>query len=312
MKNNTELRYKINKLIDKQDIAYPTIIIFICNTILLLYLFYIRNYIPYILYLICSSICLYINFTPFHEASHKLIAVKKYNYLNNIIGHLSSAIYSTSYLGWKHVHNLHHIHTNDVNDPDNFYNNIYQAVLLGPCLDLIYFFNYFKYIHMRPTREVIESLSTYGVFFYIWYYLIQHNLGSTLFYYYFLPLRFALLHATIVLDYNAHHDCPKKLEDNIKSTKKISGFFVKEDSTLLLSLFTQNQNYHNIHHLFPFVRFYQYQDIWNNKDIRNDLIQQGTNEINMIPQILEDTNFDHLNLQSHINNINNYIKLHEA
>ena len=51
----------------------------------------------------------------------------------------------------------------------------------------------------------------------------------------------------------------------------------------------QNQNYHNIHHLFPFVRFYNYQDIWNNKLIREELLTKGTNEINIVPKMMNDS-----------------------
>tara|TARA_B110000967_G_C18860681_1_gene549759 strand:+ start:837 stop:1772 length:936 start_codon:yes stop_codon:yes gene_type:complete len=287
--NNNQLRKHINKLIIKEDIAYPTIIVFICNTLFLSSLFMIRNYIPYIMYLLFASISLYVNFTPFHEASHKLIATTKYNYINELIGQLSATIYGTSYTGWKYLHNLHHVHTNHENDPDNFYSNIYDVLVLGPFLDVIYFYNYFKHIHTRPTMEIIKSISAYSIIFSFYYYVIQHNYGSVLFYYYFLPLRFALLQASLVLDYNAHHECPTKNEDSIKSTNKVSGFFAKEDSPLFLSLFMQNQNYHNIHHLFPFVRFYNYQDIWNNKLIREELLTKGTNEINIVPKMMNDS-----------------------
>jgi len=287
--NNTQLRSQINELIVKDDIAYPTISIFVCNTLFLCSVYASKDYIPYIVYLLFASISLYINFTPFHEASHKLIATKKYAYLNDVIGHISSTIYGTSYIGWKYIHNLHHVHTNHDNDPDNFYDNIYQVLLMGPFLDVIYFYNYFKNIHTRPITEIVQSICSYGLIFSFYYYLFQNNHGSTLFYYYFIPLRFALLHASLVLDYNAHHECTTKKENNIKSTNKVSGFFVKEDSPLLLSLFMQNQNYHNIHHLFPYVRFYQYQDIWNNKTIRKELLTKGTSEINIIPKMVTDS-----------------------
>jgi len=173
--NNNQIRKQINTIMPKEDIAYPTIVIFLCNTLFLCSLFVIKNYIPYIVYLICASISLYINFTPFHESSHKLIATKKYNYINELIGYSSATIYGTSFAGWKFLHNLHHTHTNHKNDPDNFYNNIYEVLVLGPFLDVIYFYNYFKHIHTRPAMEILDSLCTYSVIFSFYYYLIQHN-----------------------------------------------------------------------------------------------------------------------------------------
>jgi len=283
---NKELQKKVNTIIIKDDISYPTIMLFICNTFFLFLLFIIKNFIPYFVYLLFASISLYINFTPFHESAHKLIAIKKYNYLNGLVGRASSFVYSTSYLSWKYIHNLHHINTNHEDDPDKFYTNIYQVLVLGPFLDMIYMYNYLKNIHMRPKMEVIESVCTYTLLLLFYFYIYQNNYSSIYFYYYYLPLRFALLYASLVLDFNAHHDCVTKKEDNIKSTNKVSGFFVKEDSPLLLSLFMQNQNYHNIHHLFPFIPFYKYQDIWNNEYIRTELIQKGTNEINIVPTMV--------------------------
>lgn len=272
----------------KDTIAYPTIYIFIINTYLLICLFIMRNMMPYFIYLICTSISLYVNFTPFHEAAHKLIASKQYNYLNGIIGRISSLMYGTTYVGWKYVHNLHHKHTNHDMDPDNFYDSLGGVIIKGPFLDVIYFYNYIKHIHTRPTMEVIEALSTSFSIFCMYGMLIYYNLGSSLFYYYLLPLRFTFLYASIVLDYNVHHKCPKKSISAIQSTNKTSGFFIKDDSPFLLSLFTQNQNFHNIHHLYPYIPFYKYQDIWNTQDIRQYLMDNGTNEVNMVENIEHD------------------------
>ena len=274
----------------KDTIAYPTIYIFGINSLLLCSVFCIRHTLPYILYLIVYSMLLYVNFTPFHESGHMLIASRPYYYLNGLIGRISSIIYGTSYVGWKFLHTLHHKHTNDDIDPDNFYNNLSEVLVKGPFLDVIYFYNYMKHIHTRPIKEVIESLGTYTLLFSIYGYLIYNHLGGALFYYYILPLRFALLYASVVLDYNAHHKCPRKQDNHIQSTNKISGFFIHDDSPLLLSIFTQNQNYHNIHHLYPYIPFYKYQAVWNNRDIRTHLLQQGTNEINIADNIETDVN----------------------
>lgn len=273
------LKEKINTLGKRDIIAYPTLCLFTINSLLLINLFLIRNFIPYIMYLILSSIYFYINFTPFHESSHRLIASSPYNYLNDIVGRASSIIYGTSYVGWRFLHNLHHKFTNHDIDPDNFYNSLSEVIVKGAFLDVIYLYNYMKHIHTRPFKEIIESLITYGCIFSFYGYLIYNNLGMSLFLYYILPVRFALLYASIMLDYNAHHNCKAKENDSILSTNKVSGFFIKDDSPLLLSLFTQNQNYHNIHHLYPYIPFYKYQNIWNDKDIRKDLIDKGTNEI---------------------------------
>ena len=282
------LKTKINTLGKKDILAYPTLYIFGINTFLLISVFWIRHTLPYILYLTISSILFYINFTPFHEAGHGLIASKPYYYLNGLVGRISSIMYGTSYVGWKFLHTLHHKHTNHDIDPDHFYNSFGEVLVKGPFLDVIYFYNYMKHIHTRPRKEVMESLLTYGCIFSTYGYLIYNHLGGALFFYYIVPVRFALLYASIVLDYNAHHKCPTKQDDQIQSTNKVSGFFIKDDSPLLLSMFTQNQNYHNIHHLYPYIPFYKYQDVWNDKDIRAYLMDQGTNEVTIADNIETD------------------------
>ena len=295
--------------IGKRDtIAYPTIYIFGINTFLLICLFFIKYNIPYMLYLIFASILLYINFTPFHEASHKLIASKPYAYLNELIGIISSTIYGTSFAGWKYLHTLHHRHTNHDIDPDNFYNSLGEVLIKGPFLDVIYFYNYMKHIHTRPTMEVIDSLFTYMCIFSFYGWLLYNHHGISLFYYYIFPMRFAMLYASLVLDYNTHHKCPQKKDNQIQSTNKISGFFEKDDSPLLLSLFTQNQNYHNIHHLYPYIPFYKYQDVWNDKDIREHLIQEGTNEINISDNIESDISEIKENIQDITEHIHEHIQ----
>ena len=284
----TLLQKKLLSIGKKDIVSYPTIYIFGINTLLLICLFFIRYNIPYILYLIFASVLLYINFTPFHEASHKLISSKPYYYLNGIVGRISALIYGTSFVGWKYLHTLHHKHTNHDIDPDNFYDSFGEVLIKGPFLDVIYFYNYMKHIYTRPIMEVTESLSTYACIFYFYGWLLYNQLGMSLFYYYIFPLRFAMLYSSVVLDYNAHHKCPQKEDGTIQSTNKISGFFIKDDSPLLLSIFTQNQSYHNIHHLYPYIPFYKYQDIWNDKDIRTHLIEKGTNEVNIVDNIESD------------------------
>ena len=263
----------------KFGIAWPTLLLFLVNTFSILIMLIFYPYINYLLYLPLMSIFFYINFTPFHESAHNLITSpsSKYKYLNKIVAYTSNAIYTSVAPVWKFVHKQHHLYANNKElDPDKFYNSINGIIIYGCFLDYIYLKYYIKYFTKRPFSEQLEFIITFAIYLSIIYLSFRYGYGIRYTLSFYLPQRISLLMASFILDYNSHHDCADftKVKDKSKITNKISGIKKDNDYPLITSILTQNQNYHNIHHINPTIPFYDYKNIWEKIKIKE--LQNGT------------------------------------
>uniref|UniRef100_A0A6C0J7B7 Fatty acid desaturase domain-containing protein n=1 Tax=viral metagenome TaxID=1070528 RepID=A0A6C0J7B7_9ZZZZ len=250
------------------EIHYITFNIFLFNAIFFLYLIFgvTISIINYPIYLGLATLSLYINFTPFHESAHNLIASGKHRYLNDIVGRGSSIIYSTSYPAWKFIHLYHHKHTNQETDPDLFYENFTDIIKYGWFLDYNYNCFYIKHIHERPINEIIEMIMTQLLFIGSIIMLCYNGYGFQYILKYWIPLRISLFMSSYFLDYYNHHKLPERdITDRsslVKTTHKISGVLKEDDFSWFTRVLMQNHCYHNIHHMYTNVPFYKYQDVW--------------------------------------------------
>ena len=264
-----------------KDIAWPTLGLFICNSLMILLMLCFYPSINYLLYLTITSVLFYINFTPFHESGHNLIASKKYQYINDIVAIGSNFIYTAIVPLWKTVHSQHHLHTNDIElDPDKFYNDLTNVYLYGWFLDYTYAYHYFvKYFPEKSLGEQIYAGTSLGLYFVMFAFILYYKCGSRFFFSCYIPQRISLFLASYILDYNSHHDCPVITDKDVnkeEGTNKIQGIVEKGDYPLLTSLITQNQNYHIVHHMYPMIPFYNYSKLWNERG--GNLLKRGSRE----------------------------------
>ena len=223
------------------------------------------------------SIFFYINFTPFHESTHNLIASSEYRYLNTIVAYTSNTIYTSITPVWKFVHKQHHLYVNNKDlDPDKFYNNITDIFQYGCFLDYIYLNYYIKHVFKRPFKEQLEFTLTFLMYLSIIYLSFRSGFGIRYILSFYLPQRISLLMASFILDYNSHHNCVDftKIKDKSKITNKISGINNHFDYPLVTSILTQYQNYHNVHHINPTIPFYNYKKFWGKIRLRE--LKNGT------------------------------------
>ena len=259
-----------------RGIAYPTIFLslFIFSTLILM--FYHHKQIPYYLYLPIASILFFYNFTPLHESGHGLLAEKRYDIINTLFGWISAILYNTSFVGWQFIHTSHHYNVNDCElDPDKFYNNLTELLLFGWFLDYFYILYYLKHMYKLDLVKNITTIFVTLIYISIYILLIYNGYGKELLYYYYLPQRVGLFLASLLLDYGTHH-VEIKSDKRIDQTYKLNGFTTINDYPYLLSIVCQNQNFHNIHHLYPMVPFYRYHLIW--KKYKQLLLAKGTQQ----------------------------------
>lgn len=260
------------------QIHYITLSLFFSNSIIFLYLLFgfTITAVNYPIYLFLITMSLYANFTPFHESAHNLIGDGKYKYLNDVVGRGSALIYSTSFPAWKFIHQYHHLHTNQENDPDLFYSNFSDVIKYGWFLDYNYIYHYSKHIQKRPIREVIDMGLTQLFYIGSFSMLCYNGYGFQYIFKYWIPLRISLFLSAYLLDYYNHHKLPerdvKDRDSIIKTTHKITGVVKENDFSWFTRVLMQNHCYHNIHHLYTNVPFYKYQEVWDQK--KEELIEE--------------------------------------
>ena len=277
------------------DIAWPTIILACCNLIIYFTIQYLlwNGLIDYYIAVALLSICVYINFAPMHDSMHNAIASHKSGYLiiNQIMGRLTQIPLVTSFIALKFLHLQHHKYTNisgNYNSSrDKFkYNKIdpdsWSGV--GPWYLLPirwftqphrYLYIYFNNIMNRPLYERIEVLCTFSIIYGITGYYSYILNDSRIYYNFHIPAVITIPFLAFVFSYIPHR--PHK-SDNIYVQTSVTKWNSNNNygnswCDFVINVIMMNQNYHNIHHLYPFLPFYSYPKVWH--QVKQELIDNG-------------------------------------
>lgn len=244
------------------DIAYGTL--FLAAAILLGYYLVITNTLNGLLsYFWATVICTflaYASFTVLHEAGHGSI-IKEGSPLKPV----------ESMLGWlfslpslilpfrffQKIHDRHHAFTNDPDrDPDHYHYNSSLLMFLLNCLYIpiqyyvlvftklknnqIFRSTYVSSVcYFAITFSAITLICYYGYVFELLIFAILPNIAGTII-------------ITLLFDYIPHH--PHKSRDRYHDTRIYPG--------KLLNLLLLGQNYHLIHHMYPRIPWYKYQQLY--------------------------------------------------
>ena len=239
-----------------------------------------------------AAVSTFVAFTPMHDAVHNAVCPRN-RALNNLVGTLSSAPFLGLFRLFKVIHLMHHRYTNDHDsapngsslDPDNWAGEGAEWQL--PLRWATVFFYYIAYMFRlatwqqqaeagggaggrRQRREYMRVYITSTLVLRVALSAAAWALGSGLFKFWVAPLFVATSYLMFVFDYLPHrpHLVPYK-EDKYLSTSVVSSVFDGFLTPFLLS-----QNYHNIHHLYPFLPFYRYGRVWRRH--KDELIRRGT------------------------------------
>ena len=247
-------------------LAWPTVGLGIASPLLWLWSF-CRILEGQLSYSVLSFVACFVCFTPTHDASHWAIGrtTPLARLVNETIGRINVIPLLSPFPAFRHVHLLHHKHTNDPErDPDFFS----QGGLWNCFLQEFYYYYYlFKHYNQVPALVWLESLLmlagtvwgvAYGAALWGWQPMVFGVL---------LPQRAAVIYLAYCFDYVPHNEAHRQDHGNpYLVTKRITNFFgTMKTGTLVesaLRLVVLNQDAHIIHHLYPTVPFYKYHSVW--------------------------------------------------
>jgi beta-carotene hydroxylase len=227
-------------------------------------------------YLACliNTVAIYIAFTPMHDATHGSVGQQEYRWLNNVIGHLSATAFPVPFEAFRHIHLQHHKYTNEENDPDLWtaQGPWFLLPLRWYSIELHYYYLYISNSASRPLWEGLLSVGTIVFFILFFNQMFLIGIGQVFLWGWILPGRTAGAILACFFDFLPHRPHSTTGKDNIyEATCVVS---LVKDQSFWLTWPLLFQNYHNIHHLIPFVPFYYYSTIWH--QIKDVLIERGT------------------------------------
>ena len=247
--------------------------------------------------LLLISVGTYWAFTPMHDAAHRSIATKKsgMQWLNGAIGAISSIPFAGGWLPFRFIHLEHHKYTNvpgrdpdlwaaGISDEGQSLNGWTQYISLPfrwATLMLHYLAWYSLRITSRPAGEAVATaiFILHAVYHYTsWLLPLPEpfkSLSVHMFWCFVIPITIAQFILGFAFDYLPHR--PSVAQDVYRGTHLLTlsqkrpetdaaeGASYKTDNeyiTMPLTLPLLYQNYHVIHHMYPWIPFYRYSPTW--------------------------------------------------
>ena len=196
-----------------------------------------------------NVLALHIAGTVIHDASHS--SAHKNKIINAILGHGSALMLSFAFPVFTRVHLQHHSHVNDPkNDPDHFVSTGGPLLLIAPR----FFYHEVFFFKRRLWRnwELLEWFLSRLVVVAIVYASFQYNFFPFIVNYWFSPALVVGVTLGLFFDYFPHR--PHQAQGRWENARVYPG--------RLLNLLILGQNYHLVHHLWPSVPWYHYQDTY--------------------------------------------------
>jgi beta-carotene hydroxylase len=198
---------------------------------------------------IMNTIALHLVGTVIHDASHSVAHRDKL--INSLLGHGSALMLGFSFPVFTRVHMQHHANVNDPeNDPDHFVSTGGPLWLVAPRFFYHEVF-FFKRQLWRQT-DLWEWLFDRAVFVTIVVLAIHFDFIDYIFNFWFSPALVVGLALGLFFDYLPHR--PFQERDRWKNARVYP--------SPILNLLIMGQNYHLIHHLWPSIPWYKYQQAY--------------------------------------------------
>ena len=255
------------------ETALPTVVFagFVMGAYIFGFVAVVTGLMPLWLGFIALSYLIYMSYTPLHESVHRNISGrhKSYFWLNDLVGYLMATLLGFSFTAHKWAHKVHHQNTNEGHkDPDHVFNgNVVRDGLFG---GLLLVFNEYKmffeeaYPRLDDAKKRIVLLEVFSSIAWrallaiwfpwevLWLCVIANIVGVT-----WLVIIFAWI-VHLPFDETARY-------------KDTNTFLTNPVINRVVTWLWLWQNYHSIHHLFPRVPFYQYDQVF-------DRIEPGMRE----------------------------------
>lgn len=218
----------------------------------------VTGWAPYPLVMAAHALAIYAIFTPLHDATHG--ALSRDRRINDALGTLAALPLFPGFTTglYRFLHMEHHKHTGEPDaDPDEVTvaTPMPARFLVWMFLDLYWISWYLRRVRHRPRSEWIGAVASVA-FFLVWHagwllspfatefillWLIPQRLGIALLVYLFASIQ--------------HPKGVHQSERPIQATRMMRGGAWVRGATL-------SQAQHLMHHLFPTVPYYRYNDAW--------------------------------------------------
>ncbi|WP_347338270.1 beta-carotene hydroxylase [Synechocystis sp. FACHB-383] len=204
---------------------------------------------PHWLCFCCSVLALHLSGTVIHDASHN--AAHRNTIVNAVLGHGSALMLGFAFPVFTRVHLQHHANVNDPeNDPDHF-------VSTGGPLFLIaarFFYHEIFFFKRQLWRkyELLEWFLSRLVLFTIVFLGIHYGFIGFVMNYWFVPALIVGIALGLFFDYLPHR--PFQERNRWKNARVYP--------SPILNWLIFGQNYHLIHHLWPSIPWYHYQNTY--------------------------------------------------
>lgn len=274
---------RIRQIVQIPEIAWPTVILTFFAAAVQWTTFWLlhRELVSKWFALAVNSAAIFISFTPMHDASHGSVANRNNRLLNSFIGYLSASAFPVPFAAFRHLHMLHHRYTNQPEDPDGWAG--VGPTLLLPLrwmtMEWKYYTLYLPNLFNRPLDEALATLAQLAFMIAAITALCCNGFAHEALYAWILPGRIAASLLAYFFDYLPHrpHDVPRT--ESIYRSTHVTSLIGTWSSPLTWPLL--QQNYHNIHHLVPFIPFYQYATVWH--ALKDELLEKGTQVFPILP-----------------------------
>ena len=198
---------------------------------------------------ITNTISLHICGTVIHDACHK--SAHRNPLVNSILGHGSALLLAFAFPVFTRVHLQHHANVNDPeNDPDHFVSTAGPLWLI-PVRFLYHEIFFFKR-QLWQKQELWEWFFSRALVAFIFYISIQYHFLGYILNFWFIPTAIVGLALGFFFDYLPHR--PHQERDRWKNARVYPG--------KVLNILIMGQNYHLIHHLWPSIPWYNYQNAY--------------------------------------------------
>lgn len=271
----------------------------------------------------------YVSFTPMHDASHASIATRSsgLRWINDVVGHLCSLPLAAPYAAFRYLHLQHHKYTNIPGyDPDMWSSQLstdypYLLPLHWWTQSHSYIVHYVRdgiLRQKRPISEVVQVIAVLAVIYvYPYISLIMYGFESFAFWCYYFPGSLAIMFLAFVFDYIPHRphgttdvykaslvtslsgnttthnnnnnnnaDDLQKCDENPQTNKQNKN---GDELITPLTPILLYQNYHAMHHLYPWVPFYQYSPVW--YALQDQFRSKGVRVRSLFPIFVDRTDF---------------------
>lgn len=232
--------------------------------------------------LVGNSILIFASFTPMHDAAHGSVAKTQFRWLNDVVGLLCGYVLCSPYMAFRYIHLQHHQHTNDVEkDPDTYTARgpWYVLPFRWMTLEFRYYAIYLspEVFSKRSFTERVLALGQLVTCYSFLFYLVHCEYTREMLFGWVLPGRIAVFFLALFFDYLPHRPHSHTRKQNEYLATSLTALWPSKNSVALLTWPLLHQNYHNIHHLVPYIPFYMYQTVW--LACKDELEQHGTQTI---------------------------------